>query len=102
MTTPQVRLGVIGAGFVGRAFVQMLSDDTRQVALVDGATASLELVAVAVRDATAPRAGIDSSLLTDDPLSLAAREDVDILVELAGGIEPTRTWIETALRRGAS
>lgn len=102
MTTPHVRLGVIGAGFVGRAFVQMLSDDTRQVALVDGATASLELVAVAVRDVTAPRAGVDSSLLMDDPLSLAAREDVDILVELAGGIEPTRTWIETALRRGAS
>lgn len=102
MTTPHVRLGVIGAGFVGRAFVQMLSDDSRQVALVDGATATLELVAVAVRDVTVSRDGIDPSLLMDDPLSLAAREDVDILVELAGGIEPTRTWIETALKRGAS
>ena len=102
MTTPHVRLGVIGAGFVGRAFVQMLSDDSRQVALVDGATASLEIVAVAVRDTSVPREGVDPSLLMDDPLALAARDDVDILVELAGGIEPTRTWIETALRRGAS
>jgi homoserine dehydrogenase len=102
MTTPHVRLGVIGAGFVGRAFVQMLEDDSRQVALVDGATASLEIVAVAVRDAAIARDGIDPSLLVDDPLVLAAREDVDILVELAGGIEPARTWIETALKRGAS
>jgi homoserine dehydrogenase len=102
MTTPHVRLGVIGAGFVGRAFVQMLNDDSRQVALVDGATASLEIVAIAVRDATVSREGIDSSLLVEDPLVLAAREDVDILVELAGGLEPTRTWIETALKRGAS
>ena len=102
MTTPHVRLGVIGAGFVGRAFVSMLSDDSRQVALVDGATATLELVGVAVRDLDTPREGIDPSLLTDDPLGLAAREDVDILIELVGGLEPARTWIETALRRGAS
>ncbi|MDH2902471.1 MAG: homoserine dehydrogenase [Actinomycetota bacterium] len=102
MTTPHVRIGVIGAGFVGRAFIEMLGDASRQVALIDGATATLELVAVAVRDVTTPREGIDSSLLMDDPLRLAAREDVDILVELAGGIDPTRDWIETALRRGAS
>ena len=102
MTTPHVRLGVIGAGFVGRAFVQLLADDSRQVALVDAATATLEIVGVAVRDATTPREGVNSSLLVSDPLGLAAREDVDILVELAGGIEPARTWIETALKRGAS
>jgi homoserine dehydrogenase len=102
MNTPHVRLGVIGAGFVGRAFVQLLNDDSRHVALVDGATSTLEVVAVAVRDVSTSREGIDPTLLMSDPLALAAREDVDILVELAGGIEPARTWIETALRRGAS
>ena len=102
METPHVRLGIIGAGFVGRAFVQMLGDDSRQIALVDGATAVLEVVGVAVRDATTPREGIDSALLVEDPMALAAREDVDILVELAGGVEPARSWIEIALRRGAS
>ena len=102
METPHLRLGVIGAGFVGRAFVQLLTDSSRQVALVDGANATLEIVGVAVRDTTVPREGIDPTLLVDDPLALAAREDVDILVELAGGTDPTRLWIETALRRGAS
>jgi homoserine dehydrogenase len=102
MTTPHVRIGVIGAGTVGRAFVQLLNDDTRQIALVDAATATLDVVGVAVRDVTRERPGIDPSLLVNDPLALARRDDVDILVELAGGIEPARTWIEAALRRGAS
>jgi len=102
METPHLRLGVIGAGFVGRAFVQLLADPSRHIALVDGANATLEVVGVAVRDLATPREGIDPGLLVDDPAALAAREDVDILVELAGGLDPTRSWIETALRRGAS
>jgi homoserine dehydrogenase len=102
MNSPHVRLGIIGAGFVGQAFVKMVHDQTRHVALVDAANATLEVVGVAVRDTTVSRDGIDPSLLVSDPLALAAREDVDILVEVAGGIEPARTWIETALRRGAS
>ena len=102
MPTPHVRLGVIGAGFVGRSFVQLLNDPSRHVALVDGATATLEVVAVAVRDTSSPREGIDPGLLVDDPLALASRDDIDIVVELAGGIDPTRSWVEAALRRGAS
>jgi len=102
METPHLRLGVIGAGFVGRAFVQLLADPSRHIALVDGANATLEVVGVAVRDVATPREGIDPGLLVDDPAALATREDVDILVELAGGLDPTRSWIETALRRGAS
>jgi homoserine dehydrogenase len=102
MDTPHVRLGIVGAGFVGRAVVQMLTDESRQVALVDGATAILEVVGVAVRDTSTPREGIDPALIVGDPLELASRDDVDILVELAGGVEPARTWVETALRRGAS
>ncbi|MBW4029276.1 MAG: homoserine dehydrogenase [Acidobacteria bacterium] len=102
MKTPHVRLGVIGAGNVGRALVELLSDGSRQIALVDGATAVLDIVGVAVRDPDTPRAGIDPALLVGDALALAAREDVDVLVELAGGVEPARTWVETALRRGAS
>jgi homoserine dehydrogenase len=102
MNTPKIRVGVIGAGFVGSALVQLLSDESRQIALVDAATASIEVVGVAVRDAHKPRPGVDAGLLTTDPLELANREDLDILVELAGGIEPARTYIEAALNRGVS
>ena len=102
MDTPVVRVGIIGAGNVGSALVGLLSEPSRHVALVDAATARLELVGVAVRDATKPRPGIPEELLTSDAAGLAAQSPIDILVELAGGIEPARSYIEAALSRGVS
>jgi homoserine dehydrogenase len=102
VSTPFIRVGIIGAGFVGSSLVQLLLDPTRHTALLDAATAPLELVGVAVRDGSKLRSGIPEELLTTDASALAARDDLDVLVELAGGIEPARTYIEIALRRGAS
>jgi homoserine dehydrogenase len=102
MSTPVVRVGVIGAGFVGSALIELLSDPTRSVALVDAATSDLEIVGVAVRDSSKARQGIAADLLTSDGAALAARTDIDILVEVIGGIEPARSYIETALRNGVS
>ena len=73
------------------------ADDLRQ-----RAGAPLELVAVAVRDTAKPRPGIDPALLTDDPMSVVTRDDVDIVVEVMGGLDPTRELLETALANGAS
>jgi homoserine dehydrogenase len=102
MSTPVVRVGVIGAGFVGSALLELLSDPSRTVALVDAATATLEVVAVAVNDSSKARPGISPELLTSDGAALAARRDLDILVEVVGGLEPARSYIETALRNGVS
>jgi homoserine dehydrogenase len=101
MESPVVRVGIIGAGNVGSALVQLLSDPTRHHALVDGATAPLELVGVAVRDKSKVRPGIEARLLTTDVEGLI-ESDLDVLVEVAGGIEPTRSYVEFALRRGVS
>jgi homoserine dehydrogenase len=76
MTTPVVRVGVIGAGFVGSALIGLLSDPTRTGALVDAATASLEIVGVAVKDVNKPRPGISPDLLSTDAAALAARADL--------------------------
>src|ERR1700722_16246240 len=102
MTTPVVRVGVIGAGFVGSALIELLGDSSRSVALVDAATSALEIVGVAVNDSSKDRPGISPELLTSDGAALAARKDMDILVELMGGIEPARSYIETALKNGVS
>ncbi len=101
MERPVVRVGVVGAGFVGAALVALLSDPSRHDALVDAATAPLKLVGVAVRDVTRARAGIHPALLTTDVEGLIA-SDLDILVEVAGGVEPARTYVESALKRGVS
>lgn len=96
-----IRVGVIGAGFVGGALINLLQDPSRQIALVDAATGELELVGVVVRDVAKPRVGIDSGLLRDNVEALLD-EGVDVLVEVAGGVEPTRHYLELALRRGVS
>jgi homoserine dehydrogenase len=102
MNPPVVRVGVIGAGFVGGALLQLLGDTSRTVALVDAATTTIEVVGVAVQDSSRSRPGISPDILTTDAAGLAAREDLDILVELIGGIEPARSYIESALRNGVS
>lgn len=66
----------------------------------------LELVGVAVRrrDKHRPQLdpALDDQLLTEDPDWLVRRCDVDLVVELIGGIEPARTLILTAMEHGAS
>jgi homoserine dehydrogenase len=102
MNTPKIRVGIIGAGNVGSALVQLLSDESRSIALVDAAMAELEIVSVAVRDAAKSRPGIATALLSGDAMALAQRDDLDILVELAGGVDPARSYVEAALSRGVA
>jgi len=78
----------------------LLTDSAEDLRQRAGAT--LELVAVAVRDTAKPRPGIDPALLTDDPMSVVTRDDVDIVVEVMGGLDPTRELLEAALANGAS
>jgi homoserine dehydrogenase len=102
MDAPHLRVAIVGAGFVGRALVEMLHDSDRRIALEDAASATLEIVGVAVRDVSAHRPGVPRELLCDDPIALAARADVDIVVELIGGVDVARRVAETTLGRGAS
>src|SRR5487761_2464631 len=97
-----IRVGIIGAGFVGSALVELLSDPSRHLALVDAATAPIEVVGVCVRDATKPHPAVASGLITTDAEGLIDTEGLDILVEVAGGLEPARSYIERALDRGVS
>jgi homoserine dehydrogenase len=102
MQTPVVRVAMIGAGNVGSALVGLLLDTNRVEMLVDAAAARLELVAVCVRDASRERAGVPHSLLVTDAMGTAIRDDIDVLIEVAGGVAGTRELIEAALRRGTT
>ena len=65
--------------------------------------APIELVGIGVRDLARDRGPfVPRELLTDDPAALVGRQDVDVVVEMIGGIEPARTLLLQALRRGAS
>ncbi|WP_256839573.1 homoserine dehydrogenase [Ornithinimicrobium faecis] len=94
-----VRVALLGAGTVGAAVAQRLMDRADLFAQRVGAP--LELTGIAVRDLGRPRdlSGILPGLLTDDPESLV--DQVDVVVEVMGGIQPARGLIERALRGGA-
>ncbi len=96
-----VRVVLLGCGTVGSQVLTLPRQQADELAERIGAR--LELVGVAVRDTARVReVPIDPTLLTTDAASLVAREDVDIVIELIGGIDPVRGWLTTALKRGTS
>ena len=97
-----MRVALIGAGNVGGAVAQLLLDSQRVEMLIDAAGATLELVAIGVRDVEKERAGVPRSLLTNDISALTTRDDIDVLVETAGGVEAMRDHLRTALCHGQS
>src|SRR4029079_761887 len=66
--------------------------------------APLELVGVAVRRPNRDRGTlpIPRDRFTADALGLVKRDDVDIVIEVVGGVDPARTWLVEALRAGKS
>ncbi|MBO0812400.1 MAG: homoserine dehydrogenase, partial [Microlunatus sp.] len=95
-----LRVAVLGCGNVGTEVVKLITERGDDLAMRIGRR--LELIGVAVRRLSKPRPGIDPALLTTDVDSLVRRDDVDLVVELIGGIEPARSLIITALEHGAS
>ncbi len=96
-----LKVALLGCGVVGAAVYRLLAEQSAD--LTARAGAALEVVGVAVRDVGRPRgAAVAPGLLTTDAAALVARPDVDIVIELMGGIEPARSLLLTALNAGKS
>ncbi len=94
-----MRIALLGAGTVASGVVRVLRRN--QDELCRRAGRGIEVVAVAARNAEKARRAIGDELpLTDDFLGLATRDDVDIVAELMGGIEPARELVLAAIRAG--
>jgi homoserine dehydrogenase len=94
-----IRIALIGAGTVGSKVASLMLEQSEDLEARSGAP--LVLVGVGVKDANKQRPGIPKELITSDVSSLLAK-DIDILVEVMGGIEPARTHILDAMSRGIS
>lgn len=96
-----IKVAVAGLGFVGRETVRLLRSNSGKFAQRLGA--AIELAAVCDRDAAreAKSLGLPSSVLrVTDPQKLAQIEDLDIVVELMGGLEAPRRLVLDSLRAG--
>jgi homoserine dehydrogenase len=94
-----VRIGVLGCGNVGAAFVQLVGEQATEIHARTGLR--LEVGAVAVRNVSRERGvALPDGLLTRDAHAVVADPDIDLVVEVIGGIEPARELITTALAAG--
>nr|WP_240759748.1 homoserine dehydrogenase [Phytoactinopolyspora endophytica] len=97
-----LRVALLGCGVVGSEVARQMVEHADDLAARIGAR--LELVGVAVRRTGRDRAvpGVDPEIFTTDAAGLVSRDDVDLVIEVIGGIEPARSLILTAMERGKS
>ena len=94
-----IKIGLIGLGTIGTGVAKTLLENT--ALLEERLGFSLDLTAIADIDITTDRGvTIPRGLLTTDAYALINNPDIDIVVELIGGIEPARTFILDALKAG--
>ena len=94
-----IRIALIGAGTVGSKVASLMLEQADDLEARSGAP--LVLVGVGVKDGKKSRPHIPVELITTDIPGLLAK-DIDIVVEVMGGIEPARTYILDAMSRGIS
>ncbi|MFA5883590.1 MAG: homoserine dehydrogenase [Acidimicrobiia bacterium] len=94
-----VRVGLLGCGNVGAALVRLVDEHADLISARSGTR--VEITRVAVRDLTKPRdVKLAAGAFTDDAAAVVADPDIDVVVEVMGGVEPARGLIEAALRAG--
>ena len=94
-----VRIGVLGCGNVGAAFVRLVEQQSSTIELRTGIR--LEVVSVAVRNMSRDRdVQLPEGLLTRDAHAVVSDPSIDLIVEVIGGIEPARELITAALAAG--
>lgn len=100
MRTRPLKVALLGCGVVGSEVARIMTTHADDLTARIGAP--VELAGVAVRRPDKVREGIAPELVTTDATALVKRGDIDVVVEVIGGIEPARGLITTAFEHGAS
>lgn len=93
-----IKIAILGAGTVGTGVYKLMNRQKDEMIHKIGRNMSISKILV--RNKNKEREGIDSSLLTDDFNDILNDESISIVVEVMGGIEPAKTYIAEALKRG--
>lgn len=95
----RVRVGILGCGHVGGALVELIGEQSAAIAASTGLV--LEVRRIAVRNLSKKRQPpVLAELLTHDAHAVVTDPEIDVIVELIGGIEPARALLAEALKAG--
>jgi homoserine dehydrogenase len=94
MSTRKLKIGLLGCGTVGRGLVELIGRNSSLIRQRTGA--ELTITRILVRDLQTERPGVDRELLTTQP-ERVIENGCDMIVELVGGIEPARSFIQQSL-----
>ncbi len=97
-----VRVGLLGCGTVGTSIANLIHRQRDEIATRTGIR--LDVTRIAVRDLSVDR-GIElahpaAEVFTGDAMAVAVADDVDVVIELIGGVDLPRTLISAALDAG--
>jgi homoserine dehydrogenase len=99
VTDRVIRVGMLGCGTVGSAVARTLAAHGDDVARRAGVR--IEITRVAVRDVARRRdVPLAVEVFTADAISIVDDPDIDVVVELLGGLDPARQLVERALAAG--
>ncbi|MBL8517663.1 MAG: homoserine dehydrogenase [Betaproteobacteria bacterium] len=94
-----INVGLLGLGIVGSGTIDVLSRNAGEIARRAGR--EIRVVAATARDLTKERSvSLEGIKLVNDAAAIVNDPDIDIVVELVGGIEPTRQWVLAAIANG--
>ncbi len=92
-----IKLGILGLGTVGTGTVQLLQDNAGRHSLLQ----EIQICQVGVRELDKPRTiTLPEEIITTDLNSIVTNPEIDIVVELIGGLEPARELILKAIQNG--
>jgi homoserine dehydrogenase len=94
-----VRIGMLGCGVVGSEVARLLLADTEELSTRAGV--KIELARIAVRTIK-DYPGINPALFTTDPFSIVNDPEIDLIVEVMGGIEPANELAHLAIKNRKS
>ncbi len=98
MNTKKIKVALLGVGTVGTGVYKLIQ--RRADVMVRTIGAEMEVSKILVHNLNKQREGIDASLLTDNWQEIVNDPEIQIVVEVMGGIEPARTMILEALHAG--
>ena len=96
----EIKVGLLGFGTVGTGVVRVLKENAHEI--TRKANAKIQIKTILVRDLQKKRNYMDDVHVTDDIEEILQDEEIQIVIELMGGMHPAREYMLRAMQAGKS